>query len=131
MQNIQLVDLLRYIFENHNKEVENPTRNMLIVSTKKKYVLLKIENKEYRIECNKEDKFDWRIGFGLALSQHFGKLPKWKKMREYYRDKEKRELDYKQYALWCVVEFFDNDMERVENLGLAIREIKGNGKVDL
>ena len=104
--------------------------NMLIVCKENKYVLLKYDGYEIKIECNEKDKFDWRIGFGLALSKMFGNQPKWKEHREFYRNK-KRLLDYKQYALWCVMEYFENDMIRLNKLGNKIKEINENGKVDL
>lgn len=107
-----------------------PQKNMLIVNKEKKYVLLKIKGKEYRVDCHKDDKFDWLIGFGLALSKAFGKNAKWEETREFYRNKN-RKLNYKEYAKWCVVEYFNNDMIEINNLKNKIKEINEYGKVDL
>ena len=110
--------------------LNNKYSNKLIVCKEKKYVLLKWNGKEYKVQCHEKDKFDWRIGFGLALSQVFGNQPKWKEHREYYRNK-KRQLDYKQYALWCIIEFYQNDIIAMSKLNNKIKEINENGKVDL
>lgn len=78
---------------------------------KEKYtVTLKMFNEAITIHCHKDDKFDWEIGFGLALSKTCS-TPKHKMMREMLRDKN-RKLDYKNYAKWCIIEFFDGSEKR-------------------
>ena len=111
-------------------QIPQKNNNMLIVNKEKKYVLLKLNGKEYRVDCHKEDEFDWQIGFGLALSQCYGRKSKWEDMREFYRN-ENRKLNYKEYAKWCIVEYFKNDMIEINNLKNKIKEINEYGKVDL
>lgn len=106
------------------------SKNMLIINKEKKYVLLKFNGKEYRVDCHEEDKFNWEIGFGLALSKAVGKLCKWEKTREFYRDKN-RKLNYKEYAKWCIIEYFNNDVIAFNRLKKAVEEINEYGKVDL
>lgn len=103
---------------------------MLIVCKDKKIVIYKCLGKEFKIQCHEEDEFDWSIGFGLALSQAYGKRLKWKTHREYYRNKE-RKLDYKKYSLWCIMEYFNNDVTKLDKLDKLVKEINENGKVDL
>ena len=125
-----IADFVRPIFKQDIK-LDRKFNNMLIVCKNKKYVLLKYDGNEYKVQCHEQDKFDWRIGFGLALSQIYGKKSKWKEHREYYRNNKKRKLDYKKYALWCINEFYHNDMFDINNLEYRIKEINENGKVDL
>lgn len=119
------------ILKKEDTRLTKKFNNMLIICKEKKYVLLKRDNYEVKLQCHEEDKFDWRIGFGLALSQVFGKKPKWKEHREYYRNNKKRKLNYKEYALWCINEFYHNDMFDINNLECRIKKINENGKVDL
>lgn len=106
-------------------------KDMLIVCKEKKYVLLKLCGEEYRVNCHEDDKFNWLIGFGLALSKAFGNNKKWKNAREYFRNSKTRKLDYKKYAEWCVFEYYGNDLSQVKELQNKIKEINEYGKVDL
>ena len=106
-------------------------KEMLIVNNNKKYVSYKINNKEYKVECHKDDKFNWFIGFGLALSKCYGNQEKWKNAREYFRNSKKRVLDYKEYAKWCVFEYFENDTIKLKEIQTKVKEINEYGKVDL
>lgn len=110
--------------------LKSVTKDMLIVNKEKKYVLLKFNGKEYRVDCHEEDKFNWEIGFGLALSKAFGKQCKWEEIREFYRNKN-RKLNYKEYAKWCIIEYFRNDVIEINNLKNKVKEINEYGKVDL
>ena len=106
-------------------------KDMLIVNKEKKYVLLKLCGKEFKVECHKDDKFEWLIGFGLALSKFYGNWNKSKNAREYYRNPKTHKLKYKEYAKWCVCEFFMNDITKIGNLQNKVKEINEYGKVDL
>lgn len=112
---------------------KKPTKsnNMLIINKEKKYVLFKYLGEEYKVECHEKDKFNWFIGFGLALSQRYGDLKKWKNAREYFRNSKTRKLDYKNYAQWCVYQFYENDLTKVKELQNKVKEINEYGKVDL
>lgn len=115
------------------------TRCMLIINKDKKYVIYKVNNKEYRVDCHNDDKFDWQIGFGLALSKCFGKNHKWQRARENFRHniineedgKVKRVLDYESYSKWCIYEYYHNDTDEIKNLKNKVKEINELGKVDL
>ncbi len=114
-------------------------RCMLIINKDKKYVIYKINNEEYRVDCHNDDKFDWQIGFGLALSKSFGKNHKWQRARENFRHniineedgKVKRVLDYESYSKWCIYEYYHNDTDEIKNLQNKVKEINELGKVDL
>lgn len=111
--------------------LKSVTKDMLIVNKEKKYVLLKLDGKEYKVECHKDDKFDWLIGFGLALSKYYGNWNKSKNAREYFRNPKTHKLNYKEYAKWCVYDFFTNDTTKISNLQNKVKEINEYGKVDL
>lgn len=114
-------------------------RCMLIINKDKKYVIYKINNEEYRVDCHNDDQFDWQIGFGLALSKCFGKSHKWQRARENFRHniineedgKVKRVLDYESYSKWCIYEYYHNDTDEIKNLQNKVKEINELGKVDL
>ena len=112
---------------------------MLIINKNKKYVIYKINNTEYKVECHEDDEFNWQIGFGLALSKCFGKSHKWQRARENFRHniineedgKVKRVLDYESYSKWCIYVYYHNDTDEIKNLQNKVKEINELGKVDL
>ena len=120
-------------------KIDKQPRGMLIINKDKKYVIYKVNNKEYRVDCHNDDKFDWQIGFGLALSKCFGKSHKWQRARENFRHniineedgKVKRVLDYESYSKWCIYEYYHNDTDEIKNLKNKVKEINELGKVDL
>ena len=104
---------------------------MLIVCKEKKYVILKFGIFETKVECHADDEFDWKIGFGLAISKMFGECDEYKNAREYFRDKETRKLDYKEYAKWCVWNIYNKNLKVLKTIEEKVQEIEENGKVDL
>lgn len=120
-------------------EENKQKRCMLIINKDKKYVIYKNNNKEYRVDCHKDDEFNWQIGFGLALSKCFGKQYKWQRARENFRHNiineddgsVKRVLDYESYSKWCIYEYYHNDTDEMAKLVHKVKEINELGKVDL
>lgn len=145
--------LLYKIDDNHEKDVFDynmvkdlitiakmkiQTKCMLIINKDKKYVIYKVNNKECRVDCHNDDKFDWQIGFGLALSKFYGNQYKWQRARENFRNtitddngSVKRVLDYESYSKWCIYEYYHNDTDDMANLVQRVKEINELGKVDL
>lgn len=82
--------------------------NRLFINKKKKVVaVITWQGIKRVVKCDKDDKFDWRIGLALAIersSNKNGKI-KYKKMRELFTNK-KGNLDYKKYAKWVLFDFF-------------------------
>ena len=81
----------------------------------------------FKEKCSEEDKFDWKIGLGLCLSKIYGRNQKWKKHREFFRNKNTHKLDYKKYSYWCINEIFNNNqivLNDIEN------QLKKSGEVD-
>lgn len=102
------------------------------VNKKKKTLFLKIGTDEITIKCHEEDKFDWKIGLGLALSQLNAidkNKAKWH--REYFRNKKTHKLDYKKYANWVLVEYYKNSYEDIENLKNRVENQQDNKKIYL
>lgn len=108
----------------------NKPKNMLIISKEKKYVLLKMNGEEYKINCHEEDKFDWKIGLGLAISKMMKKDERWKIAFELCRD-TKNNLIYKRYAKWSLNTYFKNDKNKFSKIKETVKQINENGKVDL
>ena len=130
----QIIDVERYRKSIYGlREMLEPyfPKTMLIINSNKRYVLFKVGDKEYKVICHEDDKFNWFTGFGLALSKRFGNEEKWKNAREYFRNKKTRTLDYKNYAQWCVFEYFNNDTLKIKELQEKVKEINEYGKVDL
>lgn len=102
------------------------------INKKKKTLFLKIGTDEITIKCHEEDKFDWKIGLGLALSQLNAidkNKAKWH--REYFRNKKTHKLDYKKYANWVLVEYYKNSYEDIDNLKNRVENQQDNKKIYL
>lgn len=113
--------LTKYNVENNKK--------MLIICKEKRYVMIKYCGAEYKVKCHINDEFDWEIGFGLALSRLYEKTEDYKFAKKYFTN-DNGELDYKEYAKWCIYENYP-DLSDYVKLKEKVKEINGNGKVDL
>lgn len=96
-------------------------RNKIIVDEKNRVVVVESDFNKLVVKCDKDDKFDLKIGLGLALS-HWNDCKKYRVMREFFRNK-KRMLDYKKYANWVLLDYCDYDEKAVEDF------IKNNVKI--
>lgn len=93
----------------------------IIVDEKNRVVVVENCFKKLVVKCDKDDKFDLKIGLGLALS-HWNDCKKYRVMREFFRNK-KRMLDYKKYANWVLLDYCDYNEKAVEDF------IKNNVKI--
>lgn len=93
----------------------------IIVDEKNRVVVVESNFNKLVVKCDKDDKFDLKIGLGLALS-HWYNCKKFRIMREFFRNK-KRMLDYKKYANWVLLDYCDYDEKEVEDF------IKNNVKI--
>lgn len=93
----------------------------IIVDEKNRVVVVEGDFNKLVVKCDKDDKFDLKIGLGLALS-HWYDCKKFRIMREFFRNK-KRMLDYKKYANWVLLDYCDYDEKAVEDF------IKNNVKI--
>lgn len=116
-------------FELFPKMTEKYSKNMLIVCKEKKYVLLKYLGKEIKIKCHPSDKFNWEIGFGLALSRIYQKNQDYIFAKKYFTN-AKGKLNYKEYAKWCIYENYP-DLKDYADIKEKVKKINENGKVDL
>lgn len=96
-------------------------RNKIIVDEKNRVVVVEDNFRKLVVKCDKDDKFDLKVGLGLALS-HWYDCKKYRVMREFFRNK-KRMLDYKKYANWVLLDYCDYDEKAVEDF------IKNNVKI--
>ena len=89
---------------------------IFFVNEKKKTVVLVVDYGEdvkkdtYVVKCHAQDTFDLITGIGLAISQCYAGSKKHSAMRELLRN-SKRRLDYKTYAKWCVLDFFEYNFD--------------------
>lgn len=93
----------------------------IIVDEKNRVVVVEDNFRKLVVKCHKEDKFDLKIGLGLALS-HWNDCKKYRVMREFFRNK-KRMLDYKKYANWVLLDYCNYSEKAVEDF------IKHNVKI--
>lgn len=93
----------------------------IIVDEKNRVVVVENYFRKLVVKCDKDDKFDLKIGLGLALS-HWHNFKKYRVMREFFRNK-KRMLDYKKYANWVLLDYCNYNEKAVEDF------IKNNVKI--
>lgn len=101
-----------------------------IINYKKKCVFLQLKNEKITIKCDEEDKFDWKIGLGLAISKLKGN-GKYKAHRDFFRNEKTHKLNVKKYAEWVLREYYHNDMYDLQNLELRVKNAKDKEFVEL
>lgn len=131
------IDSLCYSLENLNKmfgagEFVKFTKpiSRFIINYEKKCVFLQLKDKKITIKCDKEDKFDWKIGLGLAISNLNDNL-KYKKHRDFFRNRKTHKLDVKKYAKWVLTDYYCNDMVYLHILELRVLNAKDKELVEL
>lgn len=112
---------------NFIKEIENEfIDNYFTINHKKNSLFLKYGENKIVIKCDKEDKFDWVVGLGLAISNlDLIDKEKAKRHRENFRNKKTRKLDYKKYGYWVIIEYFNNDLIKIKELENQVKENEG------
>lgn len=100
------------------------------INKEKKCVFLQLDNKKINVKCADEDKFDWKIGLGLAISK-LRDNAKLKAHRQFFRNNKTHKLDIKKYANWILSEFYHNDMIDLHNLELRVENAKDKEFIDL
>lgn len=130
-------DSVRY-FQEHLKtmfetkgfvEFVTPTSRFQI-NEEKKCVFLQLNGKKNCIKCDDEDKFDWKIGLGLAISQ-LNDNAKYKAHRDLFRNRKTHKLNVKKYAEWVLREYYHNDMFDLENLEKRVKNTKDKEFIEL
>lgn len=100
------------------------------INKEKKCVFLQLGNKKINVRCADEDKFDWKIGLGLAISQ-LRDNGKFKAHREFFRNNKTHKLDIKKYTDWILSELYHNDMIDLHNLELRVKNAKDKEFIEL
>lgn len=100
------------------------------INKEKKCVFLQLGSKKINVKCADEDKFDWKIGLGLAISQ-LRDNGKFKAHREFFRNNKTHKLDIEKYTNWILNEFYHNDMIDLHNLELRVKNAKDKEFIDL
>lgn len=113
--------MLYYSLPKHSTKIPKPT---ITYNEKQKVVVIYNIGKEViKIECAKEDKFDLKVGVGLAISKWLD-CKKYKVLRtKFFRKNNK--LDYKNYAEFILLDYFCYNVEQMENF---ISELKNEGR---
>lgn len=82
----------------------------VLIDKENKILVAVIDEKKYVIRCHEQDRYDWRVGFGVAVSKHI--MSKFEKELSYLR----RTLREKHYYLYCYNKFFCFNTEKVEKI---------------
>ncbi|MGN1337387.1 MAG: hypothetical protein ACI4WW_02815 [Candidatus Coprovivens sp.] len=96
--------------------------NFFTINRTKKTIHLSYNGNEVTIKCSEEDKFDWKIGLGLAISKVGAINNKVAKFhRELLRNEKTHKLNYKKYSMWCLYEFFNYNNAPIKSIDLLIK----------
>lgn len=85
---------------------QNFNKPQIKVDENKRTIVLYTQERVIVKKCHEGDKFDERIGIGLALSEWYSKNEDWKKMRDEMRCKKTHKLKYRDYALKVYDDYF-------------------------
>ena len=88
-------------------DILKPKYQFRVVESRRSVSLYNYDDLLKRVYCHKEDKFDWKIGLGIALQ------------RSIYKDDKdvlylSKILDYKQMALYCLNKACGYDLSKLE-----------------
>ena len=89
----------------------------------KKKLYLKYFGKEIRVKCDEKDKFEWKIGLGLALYRVCQKDNDVKYMKKNY--------NYKKLAEYCLYKFYCFDENKIKDLEDRVNNSKENTLIRL
>ena len=89
----------------------------------KKKLYLKYFGKEIRVKCDEKDKFEWKIGLGLALYRVYQKQNDVKYMKKNY--------NYKKLAEYCLYKFYNFDENKIKDLEDRVNNSKENTLIRL
>ena len=89
----------------------------------KKKLYLKYFGKEIRVKCDEKDKFEWKIGLGLALYRVCQKDNDVKYMKKNY--------NYKKLAEYCLYKFYCFDENKIKELEDRVNNSKENTLIRL
>ena len=78
----------------------------IMIDEENKVVVAFLNNKKIKVVCDKDDKFDFRIGLGVVVS----KINDANKELQYLR----QNMNWKQYYLYCYKKFFYFDANRIK-----------------
>lgn len=119
--NSHFEDAMCYALCQKPTKISKPT---ITYNEKQKVVVIYNIGKEViKIECAKEDKFDLKVGVGLAISKWLD-CKKYKVLRtKFFRKNNK--LDYKKYAEFILLDYFCYNVEKIDKF---ISELKDEGR---
>lgn len=89
----------------------------------KKKLYLNYLGKEIRVKCDKNDKFEWKIGLGLALYRVYQKNNDVKYMKKNY--------NYKKLAEYCLYKLYNFDENKIKDLEDRVNNSKENTLIRL
>lgn len=100
------------------------------INRKKKTLFLNHYTEKITIKCHETDKFDWKIGLGLALS----KVNAIDNKRAYFlrdimRNSKTHKLDYKKYSNFVLNEYFNYNSNEIKKLDKKVNETNDNIKI--
>lgn len=82
----------------------------VLIDKDNKVLVAFIGEEKYVIRCHEQDRYDWRVGLGVAASKHL--TPLYEKELTFLR----RTLREKHYYLYCYNKLLDFKTEKVEKI---------------
>lgn len=103
--------------------INDISKSQFAFNKTKKKLYLKHFDKEIRVKCDEKDKFEWKIGLGLALYRVYQKENDVKYMKKNY--------NYKKLAEYCLYKFYDFDENKIKDLEERVNNSKENTLIRL
>jgi hypothetical protein len=92
---------------NMNTNKNKPKRlDSIMIDEENKLVVVFLNNKKFTIKCHKDDKFDYRVGLGVAVSR----------LNENNKELQhlKQNMSWKAYYLYCFNKFFYFNEDKIK-----------------
>ena len=96
--------------KNNGKFVSSKKSVSVLIEKDKKLLVAFIGDNKYVIRCHEEDRYDWKVGLGVAISNH---IYKQNEKEMFFLRKRLRE---RHYYLYCYNKFFDFDTTAIEKI---------------
>lgn len=129
---IKQINRMKLNMKNDFFQIPIPYELFFTINREKKTLFLQYNDKKITIKCHETDKFDWKIGLGLALS----KVNAIDNKRAYFlrdimRNSKTHKLDYKKYSNFVLNEYFNYDSNEIKRLDKKVSETDDNIKIYL
>ena len=107
IKTIEFIKTIEGDKNNMNTNKNKPMRpDSIMIDEENKLVVVFLNNKKFTIKCHKDDKFDYRVGLGVAVSR----------LNENNKELQhlKQNMGWKAYYLYCFNKFFYFNEDKIK-----------------